>query len=228
MDSQSTLLIGKQANWASKVFILVQLTSHDNPWRPAITRQQTRRSQDPKMVIDTISLTTVELRTPKLSGKILISHQEVIWTTSTASTRAPAKSSPASWRLRMSPTTTATRNWVDIKLPLHHLSLLRATLKSSRNHHMKRERNLFVSLPEDQQITASARVVAEGLNKATGNSHFTRDCRRIERSSVAWFRTNNYNARSTRIAFRVQLTYIKHQLALRNIYPPPLHVHHSP
>lgn len=179
------------------------------------------------MVIDIIISTTVEPSTPKMSEKILMSHQEVTWTTSTASTRAPAKSYLAFWRLRMSQTTTATSNWVDIKSSLHHLSLLRPTLINSSNHHTKRERNQFVSLLEDQQTTASARAAAEDLNKAMGHFHFTRDCRRIERSSVAWFRTNNCNAH-TRIVFRVQLIYIKHHLTLESIYLRPLHAHLSP
>jgi len=52
---------------------------------------------------------------------------------------------------------------------------------------MKLGRNLFVRLLEDQQIIVSARAVAEDLNKekAMGNLHFTRDCRRIERSLAA-------------------------------------------
>lgn len=178
------------------------------------------------MVIGIIS-TTADLRTPKRAGKILIFHQEVTWTTSTASTRAPAKSYLASWRLRMSPTTTATSNWIDIKSSLHHLSLLKATLISRSNHLTKRERNLFVSLLEDQQIIASARVVAEGLNKAMANFHFTRDYRRIERLLVVLFRTNNCNAH-IRIVFRVQVIYIKHHQALGNIYRRLLHAHLSP
>ena len=233
MDRPSTHLIERQANRASRAFILVQLTSLGNPWRPlAITWLPTRRSHDPKMVIGTISSTTAELRTPKMAGKTLISHQEVTWTTSTASTRAPAKSYLASWRLRMSPTTTATSNWVDIQSILLHLSLSRPTRISRLIHPMKLGRNLFVRLLEDQQIIVSARAVAEDLNKekAMGNFHFTRDCRRIERSLAAWFRTNNcnqwINAR-TRIVFRVQLICIRHHLAPRNIYLRPLHVHHS-
>lgn len=178
------------------------------------------------MAIDIIISTTVEPSTPRLAGKILKSHQEATWTTSTASTRAPARSYLACWRLRMSQTTTATSNWVNIKSSHPHLSQWRPTLINNNNHRTKRERNLFENLLEDQQTTASARAAAEGRNKAMGNFHFKKDCRRIERSSVVWFRANNCNAH-TRTVFRVLLIYIKPHLTLWNIYLRQLRAHLS-